>query len=115
MFRHLGREAFLRMALRCRKHVGENTSHKLHFIKCINLVDVSTDHNICQGLRYSISVTSYREHSPYPDADGPVKTLLHHYVKVRHSAARSGMYNVYNSIPRVVLHLPSGQYSNMWL
>ena len=39
------------------KHVRENICHKLHFIKCINLADVLTDHNICQGLRYSISVT----------------------------------------------------------
>jgi len=90
MFRHLDRKDFLRIAHSGgRKHVGENASHKLHFTKCIILVDVSTAHNICQGLRYSISVTTYRENSPYPDVDGPVKNLLHHYVKVRDSAARN--------------------------
>jgi hypothetical protein len=84
--------------LRSRKHVGENTYNKLHFIKCLNLVDVSTAHNICQGLRYSISVTSYREHSPNPDVDGPVKNLLQHYVKVRHDAECITCTTVYGAL-----------------
>ena len=48
MSQHIARENSLRMALRCRKHVGENTCHKLHFITWINLAGASTAQYICQ-------------------------------------------------------------------